>query len=282
MSSIKEFEQYLDRVTDSMMINEEEKQDVKQEWRIHLHSLFDEYVKKGHSENEAIMLSLEQFGEPSLIESEVKKGFMNHKKSFFLKEMFIWMICLVAVTVGPMLLINAEYSPWFMLGTIVILAICYCIYHFILSKVSSPIFFMLGAAISYSFFVYLVITQSSFEFVLSQFTSFTLSGEGLFTIPMLHIFWVLIIILSWFSNTGSRSIRFVITKSTFRFWTMIAISFAIVVFEILTNSGEGKVILLNVFLLYGFLQEVIHGNFVVRTKNKIGYLIKRHFLLIFH
>lgn len=205
--------------------------------------------------------------------SEIKKSFHSPFKKHLLKEIVVWMICLVAASVGPILLINAHYKLYFITWTVVLLAVCYSLYHFVFRRITVPIILLMGAVIYYGSFVYFLSQRTSLEYFFNSLFSFRLSGDGLFTNAIIHLLWLFLILVTLQKQSASRWIP--VIKSTFEYWAMIMLALFIVNTELLTNSGEGKVMILNVFLLYVFLQEVVDPEFLIKSKNKVKYLLKR-------
>jgi uncharacterized membrane protein len=88
---------------------------------------------------------------------------------------------------------------------------------------------------------------------------------------MIHFLWIVLIVSVYvISPKGSLKQRAFI-RASFSYWAMIDIALFIVNAEMITNSAEGKTFILNLFLLYVFLQHVIDLEFFVRMKNKAYY-----------
>lgn len=278
MAKIKEFELYLIRLTETLEVDNDEKVELIQEWNQHLNDLFNNYTQKGFPENEAIDLSLKQFGDINFLGEEFKKGFPNPRKMKILKEFYIWLLCLVGSSIGPLLFINAHYSLTFVIIPFIIILICSMFYHLIINRLNASLIWILGIITLYGSFLFITIQMNSIGYLVSQVTTISFEGNGLFTISSIHILWILFILISITSNSSKVSSFTNILKSTFQFWAMILFALILVKTEILTSSSEAKVFILNIFLLYGFLQQVINPRFVFIAKNKIQYWMKRSYI----
>lgn len=264
LAKVQEFEDYLNHITDSLGLGQDEKDELKEEWKQHLVDLMSDFIQKGASKSEAIELSIKQFGEIHILQSEVRKSFLNPRKMHLLKESLVWIICLIVASIGPILLINAYYKLYFVTVPLTMLAICYGVYHIAIRRVSSLLVGIIGTLILYAYFVYFIIKRTSIEYFKSELFSLNLSGEGLFTISMVHLLWLVLCVIRWQK----------VIRASFEYWSMNMIALWVVNSEILTNSGEGKVIILNIFLLYVFLQQVIEPQFLIRSKNKVQFWLK--------
>ncbi len=274
LSSIKAFKTYLDQITSSLNLEQEEERELQEEWYQHLVDLMNDFIHKGVPKDESIQLAIQQFGEVPLLKSEINRNFLNPRRLHFMKELIIWFICLVATSIGPSLLIDAHYSIFFSIGTIVLLGICYVIYYFVLKGIKASYIKALGLLLLYASFIYLVVHENSFMYFISELFSFNLSGDGLFTISIIHLLWMIIIGKHLLTRSFDKQQLLNIIQSSFKYWSMIIIGLFIIVTELLTNSGEGKVIIGNVFLLYGFLEQVIDPKIFIRSNNVIKHWLK--------
>ena len=264
---------YLDSITEYLSLDNEEEKELKKEWYQHLEFLMNDFINKGVSRNEAIQLSINQFGEPNMLRTEVNKNFLSPRRLHLLKELFVWSICLIAASIGPVLLINAHYSVFFVSGPLVYLAICYGIYTFVVRKLYNPYLRIIGMIFCYSYFAYLG-SQISLKHFISELMSLNFGGDGLFTISVIHLLWITMIITHVSSNSLRKQKIFSLIRASFEYWLMLFLAIVIVRTEILTNSGEGKVMILNIFLLYAFLQQVIDPRFLIKSRNIVKYWLK--------
>lgn len=271
MANIKEFETYLNEIMKSVQLNQVEIADLKEEWNQHLVELMNDFVQKGFSKSEAVELAIKQFGDAQHISSQMEKSYFPFWKIHFLKEILVWMICLVAASVGPILLINAQYQMLFIIGPLILLTICYGMYHGLIRRASSPELWYIMLPILYGGFVLLFLKNISIEYFMSQLVTLELNGNGIFTISVIHFMWIGIMIRALASHTSIRNRWIEIVRSSFEYWAMLMISFVIMNSEILTSTGEGKVIIVNVFLLYVFLQKIIEPASLIKSKNQVKY-----------
>lgn len=103
-----EFETYIKKLLDERGINEQDKEELYYEIKDHLILLKNEYLSKGISEEEAVKLSIKDFGESNFIGNNIKKNlpsnnkyndFSFREKALCLLEMFLVyfiFICLCA------------------------------------------------------------------------------------------------------------------------------------------------------------------------------------------
>lgn len=274
LSNIKPFVEYLDYITDSLNIEEGEVCELREEWYQHLVELMEDFIDKGVSRDEAIYLAIKQFGDVPLLKSEVNRSYPSSRRLNFIKELIVWFICLIASSIGPSLLINAHYRIFFSIGPIFILGICYGLYHFVLKKLKSYYIMSVALPLLYGYFIYFIVTKDSFSYFVAELLNFRLGGNGLFTISMLHLLWGLVIAKHLFITSFNKQLFLNIVEASFQYWSMIMIAIFISFTELLTNSGEGKVITDNIFLLYVFLQQVIEPKIFIRSNNMIKHWLK--------
>ncbi|WP_227013726.1 hypothetical protein [Paenibacillus psychroresistens] len=101
-----------------------------------------------------------------------------------------------------------------------------------------------------------------------------LTGYGLFTTPMLHILWILILINIIFLQRSNKKKWHSLIRGSFEYWFMIMIAMYIVTKEWISFSSEMNVILLNIFVLYGLLQQLIVPTYIVKSWNKLGHRLR--------
>jgi phosphatidylglycerophosphatase A len=205
-------------------------------------------------------------------EMKVNNSYSSSLKTRLIKELLIWAICLIAASIGPGLLINAHYRVHFIIWPLILLVLCFGIYHLIVRKISVPALWFVGVLLFYGIFVYYVCQRFSTEYYVQNMISFKwdelTGGDGLFRVPTLHLLWLVIIVFALTFRKNKKRLWLPVVQSSFEYWAMIMVGFFFAVTETLTNSGEGKVILLNIFLLYGFLQQAIEIDLFKKSLKK--------------
>jgi len=99
------------------------------------------------------------------------------------------------------------------------------------------------------------------EFSIGHYTSnlFTLDWsrltgvDGIFQFPTLHMLWYIIVVVNILSPSNKAMLERAIVSS-FQYWTMLAIGLAL---AMIAPNSETSVIILNVALLYAFLQQIV-------------------------
>ncbi|QYR22420.1 permease prefix domain 1-containing protein [Paenibacillus sp. sptzw28] len=263
MAKKTEFTDYVRSFTETLTLNPEEKDELREELEQHLGKLMTQFIVQGQSKQEAMKRSLEQFGDPEQLRPEFQKSHIPSWKQYMSKEILIWLICLAAASVGPSLLINAHYSPLFVAAPLMYLIVCAMLYHGIIQRIRRPILWITMFLLLYSTFTWDMIQYHSFKLFIEEFVTFRLGGEGLATISITHLLWVGVLLR--FLNKGWRALA----RISYEYWAMFIIAFYMMRAELITSSGEGHVLLLNTFLLYVFFQQMIESQIVVKIKNKI-------------
>jgi hypothetical protein len=207
-------------------------------------------------------------------ESIINKNHQSAKKLNFLKELLVWLICIVATSIGPSLLISAPYDIAFSIASVILLVICCVSYHFIIKWLNHTYISIFGLCTLYGYFIYFIVYENSITYFLHQLLVFRLRGDGFFTLSMMHLLWIIVIIKKLVILPLSKQTILNIVQSSFEYWAVIMLSILIIRTEIITNSGEGKVIIGNVFLLYIFLQQFIDTKFFILLKNMIANRLK--------
>lgn len=266
--SVKEFEAYLARVAERLSLDKTEIDELKEEWRQHLIDRMNHYIAKGVTEQEAIEMAIEQFGEADLLGSEVNRSCVSARKSFFVKEGLVWLICLVAASIGPGLLIGAHYQLYFITLPLLCLVLCSAMYHTAIRRVPFPLLSFIGFVVFYGMFVITVASVNPIDELLRLMVPQRLQdiagSSGLFTLPGLHLLWVAAIAGLLASGFRLRSV----VQASFEYWFLVMIALALANSEWLTSSSEGKTILMNIFLLYAFLQQVVHPKALIKLVYK--------------
>ncbi|XEC95767.1 permease prefix domain 1-containing protein [Paenibacillus tarimensis] len=275
MAKVAEFEEYLLTILEGLDLEPGERDDLFEEWHQHLTDLMNKFMNRGFSKQEAHTLALQQFGDAADLHAEMKRGFPASRNMVWLKELLIWSLCLIASSIGPWLLINARYSLSFILFPLLVLLACAIFYHVLLSRIPRrPIWMIPGTLLVYAAFLFISVRLTSAEFVWSLFTSSAWGGTGLFTISTIHLFWIAVVACRLISRPDASPMTSAV-RSSFEFWAMNLIAVLLVMTEFLLDSSEGKTFILNIFLLYGTLHQVVQPRFMIITKNKLQYWIQR-------
>ncbi|QGQ93444.1 hypothetical protein EHS13_00125 [Paenibacillus psychroresistens] len=138
--SNQEFENYLDKITGSLSLNIDEKNELKEEWLQHLVDSKDHFVQKGMKEQEAIDQAMKQFGGVDQLQSELKRNMASLRNMHFLKELVIWTICLMAASVGPSIFTGETFQVSYLTVAVCLLFCCYGIYHIMINVETISLF----------------------------------------------------------------------------------------------------------------------------------------------
>ncbi|WP_199615291.1 permease prefix domain 1-containing protein [Paenibacillus alkalitolerans] len=263
MAKETEFTDYVRSFTQSLPINSHEKDELREELERHLVELMAHFIEQGHSKEEAVKRAMGQFGDPEELQPEFQKSHIPSWKQHMSKEILIWLICSVAASVGPSLLINAHFTPLFVVAPLMFLIICALLYHGVIQRIRHPILWIAMFLLLYGTFTWDMIQDHSFNLYMEELVTVRLGNEGLATLSIFHLLWVGVLLR--FQHKGWRGPA----RTSYEYWAMLIIAVYMVRAEFLTNSGEGKVLLLNTFLLYVFFQQMIEREMVVKIKNKM-------------
>ncbi|WP_029192616.1 permease prefix domain 1-containing protein [Paenibacillus harenae] len=263
MAKETEFTDYVRSVIEALSLNPEEKEELREELEQHLRELMTHFIEQGQSKREAMKLAKEQFGDPEQLRPEFQKSHIPSWKQYLSKEILIWLICLVAASVGPSLLINAHYTLLFIAGPLMFLIICTLLYQGVIQRIRHPFVCITMFLLLYSTFTWDMIQYHSFKRFIEEFVTFRLGGEGLAAISIIHLLWGGILLR--FFNKGWRALA----RVSYEYWAMFIIAFYTMKAELITSSAEGQVLLLNTVLLYVFFQLMIESQIVLKIKNKI-------------
>ena len=253
------FEEYLNQIVLSVKIDRQEKKQLKREWNQHLFDSLNNLIQRGFSQDEAIEMAIQQFGTPELLKQEIAQIYLLSRKQQRLKELSIWIICLIAASIGPYLLIEAYYSIGFTLTSALALVLYYFVYHKIIKNIPNLMAYIAILPI-YAFWVYAFLKLGN-EVSLGQYIHnlFSLDWsrltgvDGLFQFPTLHMLWYIIVLINILSPCNKSIIKS-ITISSFRYWSTLAVGLALAK---ISPSSETTVLVMNVALLYAFLQQIV-------------------------
>jgi hypothetical protein len=278
--SIKEFDQYLERLLSNIQLDKEEKEELGEEWKQHLYDHYHSLRKKGIDEVTAIQTSIEHFGEIEMLQQEVNNTYPNAITSHVQREVLIGVIILIASIIGPSILIEAHFRAYFIIAPIQALILAYIIYRFVIKKQTYWVLSLVGFAASYIFFIQMLPQIYGSRLTLDFYASHLFSLEwdrltgsnGLFEFVTIHMLWYVIITIQFFSRDTYTYIWKKICHASFQYWTMLLIA---VFFARFQSSAEWGVLFLNVFLLYAFLQQTISIQALLIYKEKVRHLILR-------
>jgi hypothetical protein len=276
---IKEFEDYLNQITESLSLSIDEKNELKEEWLQHLIESKDHFLQKGIIEQEAIQQAMKQFGGVEKLQSELKRSMVSLQRLHFLKELVIWLICLLATIMGPSLLIGAYFQVYFILFPLFLLFCCYVIYHIMIKRGKHLIIPILGLPIAYIAYASYYVSRDSwaafFKNIFNLHWNSLFGGYGLFNSPSLHLLWIMMIISILFVQRSNKKKWQSMIRGSYEYWFMIMIAMFIVTKEWLDFSNEMIVILLNVFLLYGLLQQIVVPARIQKSISKLEYFLRK-------
>lgn len=226
----------------------------------------------------AIRIVIEQFGEIDMLQDEVNKTFPNATKQHIQKEIIIAVLCIIASLIGPAILIGAHFQPYFFVVPVQALLVAYLIQRFLISQVYYPMLAFVGFAAIYLYFLQfltqLVGAPLTIELYLNQIFSLEwdrlTGGEGLFNYVTLHMFWYIVLIVQILSTKNFTALWKKLFQSSFQYWAMLLFAVFIARFQ---SSAEWSVLYLNVFLLYGFFQQLLSIQQLQVWKEKLLHLI---------
>lgn len=283
---IEQFERYLQEITSRLEIDEQEKKELKEEWRQHLYDSLDSLMKKGMDKDEAINAAIQQFGEVEPLKEEVNRTYPSARKLHYQKELFIWLTCMLAAMIGPYLLIRAHFNIGFILTPMIFLAVSYALYHYVVKRISFPVVALLLVPVIYWFFINTFFSYSDpnhpdYQFTFERYAQVIFSldwneltgSEGIFTFPALHMLWYAVILWKMAAHKRDQSLWKTISIASFQYWAMAFIG---VLFARGASSAEAGVIEMNILLLYGFLQQIVYPLDWVIWKQKIIHWVKRY------
>lgn len=279
---IKQFDDYISRLTSGLELEEEEKSELEEEWKLHLYDHFTSLIKNGMNQEKAVRTAIEQFGDISMIQNEVNQTYPNAIKRHVQKEILIAIVCMIASMIGPMILIGAHFNANFIILPLQALLVAYLIHRFIISRQTDWRLSIIGIAVIYLFFLrlpYFMGTSFSIELYIDQLFSLDwdrLTGSsGLFEFVTIHMLWYVVVAFKLFSNENYIPVWKRVINASFQYWAMAMIAVFLARFQ---SSGEGAVLYLNVFLLYAFLHQTISINGIVIFKEKmVRRLLRQYF-----
>ncbi|MGI6450173.1 MAG: permease prefix domain 1-containing protein [Desulfitobacteriia bacterium] len=269
------FAEYLDEILASLPVSFLGKKELKREWQQHLLDSYHTLVREGLPKEEARQLAIRQFGAPELLRQDIAQVYAAAGKEHFFKELLIWIICLTAAAIGPYILIKAQFSFDFILTAGFVLFFFYFIYHKII-KIIPAIIGYLAVLPLYAFWVYLFLNlENDFSMKLYLDNLFTLDWsrltgvDGIFRLPTLHLLWYLIIVVIILS-LGKKLILKAVLTASFRYWALLTTGF---ILAKAAPSSEASVLILNVVLIYAFLQQI---SAAIRLKGSAPYQISKN------
>ncbi|MET3698903.1 permease prefix domain 1-containing protein [Bacillus oleivorans] len=271
--TFEEFDVYLKKLLEKLHLDQDEKMELEEEWKQHLMDHYQALLQQQMDREAAIQAAIEQFGEIAMLQNEINQTYPNAKKNHLINTAIIACICLIASILGPIILIGAR--PYFPIAAVMM---AYVIHSFIINKQKNVVFSLFCILASYICFWQLAaqIKQESFnfEFVLNQLFSLEWSrltgSNGLFEIVTIHMMWYVLLLVQLLSSKRYQPLGKRITQASFQYWAMIIVG---IFLARLQSSAEIGVIFLNIFMLYGFLQQIISVQFLSIWKEKVFRLV---------
>jgi hypothetical protein len=193
--------------------------------------------------------------EVDTLQSGLKRSVVTIRNMQLLKELLIWIICLLAAISGPSFLIGAHFQLYFILYPLILLIACTAIYHILIKRGSHLIVSLVGLPLAYGIYYF------NWKPILD--------GYGLFTASTLHILWVLMIGCVLIVQRSDKNKWYSVIRASFEYWFMILIAIYIVTKEWISFSSEMNVVLLNLFLIYGLLQQLIVPTRILKLMKKL-------------
>ncbi|WP_425449281.1 VanZ family protein [Dethiothermospora halolimnae] len=83
---MNKFDEYIDKVLDKLQCDSNDKDELREEFKDHLNLLKEEYLNKGYEEDDAIKLSICDFGEENKIGKDLNQSINKTKK--YIKNIF--------------------------------------------------------------------------------------------------------------------------------------------------------------------------------------------------
>ncbi|UWG96574.1 permease prefix domain 1-containing protein [Dehalobacter sp. DCM] len=272
---IEEFEHYVRTIISGVNLELREKQELADEWKQHLYDHYAALRSSDLDQDEAIRTVIAQFGDIQMIQHEVNQAYPSAKKRHILKEMCIAGLCLIACIVGPKLLIEAYFQYYFIAVPIIALAIAYGIYHLAVKRQTFWWLYVIGFIGIYLFFLQAFLTparETAINWELYPQQLFSLNWDrltgpsGLWDFVTMHMMWYVVILFQFIRGNNYIPVWKRICNASFAYWAMLFIG---VFVAGSFSSGETQVLVANVFLLYGFLQQTISIEGILKLQAKV-------------
>jgi hypothetical protein len=195
------------------------------------------------------------------------------------KEIIIWVICWLAGVIGPGFLSNAHFQPTFIIAPLFLLFFCSLIYHTIVRRVAFPILWLVAIPLAYIFLLFGFFPSRHMPLTLENYISSLfrldwnqyMGSAGIFEFPSLHLLWLILILWSFSVWKKGESLWRRLEKASFEYWMMVVSGIIIAYFH---STGEGQIFAVNVFLVYGFLQQIINPYVYSIWKQKAGHWLR--------
>lgn len=276
MVNVPEFEAYLRSVIDGLGLDSDDGEELFLEWHQHLEELLNKYLQDGFNRQEAIKQSLRQFGDAEQLQTEWNKSCPGRKALLGLKEITVWLLCALAASVGPWLFIQAPFSLFYLAVTLPVLLSCGAFYHILLSRLTvRPFWWLLLVTLGiYGLFFLKSVSLTSLESVSLQMVMLEFGGDGLFTMSGIHLLWVAAVACRIIASPPGQVWKRAL-QSSFEFWAMNTAALFLAATDLLAGSAEGKVLFLNLVLLYATIQQIIQPQYLVMARNKLKYWFRK-------
>lgn len=280
---IKPFDDYINRLVHNLELDDNEKSELEEEWKQHLYDHFAALRKQYIEREKAIQIVIEQFGDIQMLQTEVNDTYPNSIKNHVQKEVIIAILCVIASLIGPFILIGAHYQAYFILASLQSLIFAYVIHRFIIKRQNDWKLSLIGFIVIYIVFLQLLPqiygTSLSFQLYFSQLFSLDwnrLTGfNGLFEFVTIQMMWYVIVAFQFMTIDNYIPVWKRILNASFQFWAMVLIGLFLARYQ---SSAESSVILLNVFLLYSFLQQTISIKRITIFREKVSRMLFRQTL----
>lgn len=262
---IPEFEELVAQVFLMTHLHDQDRVDLEMELKQHLYDHHRELVDSGCSQEQSIIDTIDQFGEVDIVRKKIKRNYPNTLYEFFLKEIIIGLVLVLAIIIGPKLL-NLQYfnntSLRIIVFPLLILMFAIPFQNFILKRINAWQIAFVAICVIYLWYIVASFDNQGFSlnsmlrFVFSISLSNFINGyQGLFTFHTIHFFWFIILLMQ-FTNRDSRyKVWQLMIFSSFQYWGMIC--FGVFITSILHINSESSVIFVNIFFISSVLEQIL-------------------------
>lgn len=277
---IPAFGEYIKKLVKGLDLEEEEKKELEEEWEQHLYDHLDALLKEGLEKEDAVRVVISEFGEIEMLQEEVNNTYPSSVTQHVQKEAVIITLILFASIIGPGMLIGARFQVYFITAPLQGLLLGYFLYRFIVRRLTHPVLSLVTFSAIYLYFLQLLsqMIGSTITFDLLSEHIFSLEWErltgpdGLFQFPTIHMMWYAVIVSKILSRNNHVSLWKRVVTGSAQYWSMLLFG---VLLSRMQSSAEMGVLFLNVFLLYGFLQQTLSIPVFRLWKEKMYHLILR-------
>ncbi|MNI01161.1 hypothetical protein D3C73_539930 [compost metagenome] len=259
---MKQIEHYVNHLVSKLHVTKEDQAEIKEEWRQHLIDSVHHLMSSGCNMEDAIPKAVQQFGEAESLCVEMNRSLPSALVMNLVKEILIWSILIAACCLAPILLLNANFEPIFIVVPLLVLPLCYLCSHHVLNRIHSFPIHLLASLILYILFIIVFIPSFTNQSWSSIQITHWVGLEGIFTLLSLQLIWLITLLPNLNSHQSyGRSIA----VSSFKYWSMAGIGF---VLSLWVNSAEIAVLIRNIFVLYVALELSIQSKYLLIWKRK--------------